>query len=684
MVSCNLRRVLAIALALTVFIYQGMNVASANTPILDNGKPGSSATGTWKVSGGVNPYGSNSLYANQSGASYTFSVNLPTPGEYKVFAWWTGYSNRRNSVPFDIGHLGGTSTVTVNQRQNGGQWNQLGSAWNFGARATITLRSLGNGTTSADAIMLVPVGTNAVPVVTVTGNKTVAAGNTLSFNVSAADSDGAVPVLSATGLPVNAIFIDKNNGVGTFTWPTTSSDTGNHNVTFVATDTSDPTVKGRKTVTISVVDKSANTLILDNGKPGSSATGTWKVSGGVNPYGSNSLYANQSGASYTFSVNLPTPGEYKVFAWWTGYSNRRNSVPFDIGHLGGTSTVTVNQRQNGGQWNQLGSAWNFGARATITLRSLGNGTTSADAIMLVPVGGTIGQSGNALFNVDFENRAVNTAYTDTHLIQDFNANTSDGPFYGPKSGHTRIVSDPAGTGRGNVLRVRHPAGEYAKGGASFKARFAPDNANKSGSARFDDVYFAYDIYLSPNTKRMPYHKLPGLITGTLLEASHLSTSSKPEPEGVKSFTASMATFTSLVQPNRPDGTMLLYYYDAQRVQANDFLDTSDPTRQAAAGSYVQPLGKWITIEQRVKLNTADSSNAYNSARDLKDGLAEIWINGVKMSSKVHLWRYTNTMKVDGFWFYDAYNNRPDLISPPSQDQYVYYDKFRVSTSPITH
>ncbi|MGB5409669.1 MAG: hypothetical protein WBN43_23155, partial [Thiogranum sp.] len=178
-----------------------MNVASANTPILDNGKPGSSATGTWKVSGGVNPYGSNSLYANQSGASYTFSVNLPTPGEYKVFAWWTGYSNRRNSVPFDIGHLGGTSTVTVNQRQNGGQWNQLGSAWNFGARATITLRSLGNGTTSADAIMLVPVGTNAVPVVTVTGNKTVAAGNTLSFNVSAADSDGAVPVLSATGLP---------------------------------------------------------------------------------------------------------------------------------------------------------------------------------------------------------------------------------------------------------------------------------------------------------------------------------------------------------------------------------------------------------------------------------------------------------------------------------------------------
>ena len=67
--------------------------------------------------------------------------------------------------------------------------------------------------------------------VTVTGNQSVVAGNTLSFNVLANDSDGDVPALSETGLPPNAVFIDMNNGTGTFTWPTMPSDTGNHNIT---------------------------------------------------------------------------------------------------------------------------------------------------------------------------------------------------------------------------------------------------------------------------------------------------------------------------------------------------------------------------------------------------------------------------------------------------------------------
>ena len=128
-----------------------------------------------------------------------------------------------------------------------------------------------------------------------------------------------------------------------------------------------------------------NPLILDNAGSGTSSIGTWYVSGGADPYGTDSLYANEAGASYTFSIDLTAPGEYQVFAWWTEWRNRRTSVPYDISDLGGTGTVTVNQQLNGGQWNRLGSTWNFGANATITLRSLGDGTTSADAIMLVPV-----------------------------------------------------------------------------------------------------------------------------------------------------------------------------------------------------------------------------------------------------------------------------------------------------------
>ena len=296
---------------------------SGSTPELDTGQPGTSFSGTWKVSGGVNSYGSKSLYADANGASYTYNIDLAAPGEYQVFAWWTEYSNRRTSVPYDIIHATGTSTVNVNQQQKGGTWQKLGGTRTFNNQATIRIRSLGNGTTSADAIKLVYVGNNA-----------------------------ALPVVE------------------------------NNTVLPVLPD-----------------DLSGSTPELDTGQPGTSFSGTWKVSGGVNSYGSKSLYADANGASYTYNIDLAAPGEYQVFAWWTEYSNRRTSVPYDIIHATGTSTVNVNQQQKGGTWQKLGGTRTFNNQATIRIRSLGNGTTSADAIKLVYVGNnTAAQTGSAVLN----------------------------------------------------------------------------------------------------------------------------------------------------------------------------------------------------------------------------------------------------------------------------------------------
>ena len=305
------------ALVLTTSIFQGTSIAVADTLILDNDQSGTTFEGTWRISGGVEPYASNSLYASVNGASYTFTLDLATPGEYQVFARWTEYPNRRTSVPYDIIHKTGTSTVNVNQQQNGGTWQKLGSTWTFNNQATIRIRSLGNGTTSADAIKLV-------------------------------------------FIPNNTAF--ENSGA-------------------------------------------ADTLILDNDQSGTSFEGTWRISGGVEPYASNSLYASVNGASYTFTLDLATPGEYQVFARWTEYPNRRTSVPYDIIHKTGTSTVNVNQQQNGGTWQKLGSTWTFNNQATIRIRSLGNGTTSADAIKLVFIpnntafeSGEAAQTGSAVLN----------------------------------------------------------------------------------------------------------------------------------------------------------------------------------------------------------------------------------------------------------------------------------------------
>ena len=190
--------------------------------------------------------------------------------------------------------------------------------------------------------------------------------------------------MDATGLPPGASLTDHGDGTATFTWDTIAGDIGNHPVTFTATDASDPTLVDSELVTLRVVDETGN-VIVDNGDAGTSKSGTWYIAGAPNFYGTNSRYSSKVDATYTFVASL-TPGEYQVHAWWTQYKKRRTSVPYDIQHLGGTDTVTVNQRENGGKWNLLGT-YSFDTSATIVLRSLGNGSTSADAVVFVPTGG---------------------------------------------------------------------------------------------------------------------------------------------------------------------------------------------------------------------------------------------------------------------------------------------------------
>ncbi|MNG34179.1 Xanthan lyase precursor [compost metagenome] len=73
--------------------------------------------------------------------------------------------------------------------------------------------------------------------------------------------------------------------------------------------------------------------------------------------------------------------------WWAANSNRASNVPVDITHAGGTSTVVVDQRTNGGVWNLLGTyTFNEGIGGTVLIRTDGTtGYVIADAIKLVKV-----------------------------------------------------------------------------------------------------------------------------------------------------------------------------------------------------------------------------------------------------------------------------------------------------------
>ena len=67
-----------------------------------------------------------------------FAFYLDAPAELTVEAWWTQGTNRSSAAPFMIWDASNDllSTVYVNQQQNGGKWNSLGTfqfeaGWNF-------------------------------------------------------------------------------------------------------------------------------------------------------------------------------------------------------------------------------------------------------------------------------------------------------------------------------------------------------------------------------------------------------------------------------------------------------------------------------------------------------------------------------------------------------------------------
>lgn len=144
-------------------------------------------------------------------------------------------------------------------------------------------------------------------------------------------------------------------------------------------------------------------LVIDNrDTPGGYAeTGAWSNSAQPDFFRFDSrVIAGGSSATATFSTEIAKGGQYDVYEWHTASSNRNPAARYDVQHLGGTTTVTADQRVNGGQWNLLGRFW-FGAGPNaprVVLSTAGSSAaefTSADALKLVLVqGGVLGDATN--------------------------------------------------------------------------------------------------------------------------------------------------------------------------------------------------------------------------------------------------------------------------------------------------
>jgi N-acetylmuramoyl-L-alanine amidase len=99
-------------------------------------------------------------------------------------------------------------------------------------------------------------------------------------------------------------------------------------------------------------------VIVDNSSGSFSASGNWITgTSSADKYGADYRYRSTAALSdpATWTPNLPSAGNYAVYAWWPAGSNRSASAPYVIKNTGADQTVRVNQQTNGGKWNLLGT-----------------------------------------------------------------------------------------------------------------------------------------------------------------------------------------------------------------------------------------------------------------------------------------------------------------------------------------
>ncbi|MEN8756854.1 MAG: fibronectin type III domain-containing protein, partial [Desulfobacterales bacterium] len=147
-------------------------------------------------------------------------------------------------------------------------------------------------------------------------------------------------------------------------------------------DSSSSSGNSGSTDSTSSTSASSDAVIIDNGGSGTSKKGTWSVSAGTGPYGSESLYNKTVSGTYTFETDRI--GSHEVYLWWTYYHNRYTAVPVKI--YDGTElldTIIVNQLLNGSRWNLIGNYTFSKTAKVVVVSSSSSNSTCADAVKFV-------------------------------------------------------------------------------------------------------------------------------------------------------------------------------------------------------------------------------------------------------------------------------------------------------------
>jgi hypothetical protein len=349
--------------------------------IIDNLDLGATSVGTWLPSGASGYWAVDSVWANDAGESFTFSAGLVPGTAYAVYEWHTAWPSRNTAAPYEI-RSGATllNTVNVNQQLNSGQWNSLG-VYLFAETATVTVLASPGASTCADAVRFLPLGT--LGSLEITGPLTVNEGAAADYDAMAYFSGGlSLPVEPQIwGVDVAEASIDS---AGLLSAGLVGADTPA--VVSAEYSLNGTTVSDTHNITILNSGGAPVEVIVDNlDAADTSSAGVWLPSGASGSWGTDSVWANDLGDSFSFTPALVSEATYEVYEWHTEWPSRNTAARHEI-RDGVTllDTVFVNQQINGGQWNLLGT-YTFAGPASVTILASPGSSTNTDAMKFVPV-----------------------------------------------------------------------------------------------------------------------------------------------------------------------------------------------------------------------------------------------------------------------------------------------------------
>ncbi len=280
-------------------------------------------------------------------ATATWTPAIPVASFYTVHARWSAISWRTATATYTVHHAGGATQVVHDQRANGG-WNLLGTfQLQPGQNHRVELIHSADGEVIADAIRFTPVEVAApkatwTPAIATGGSHDVYAkwaaqpGRAADAAYTVLHGAGSTPVVVNQRIDSNGWYL-----LGSFQLDPAAG----HRVELA----SDPD----ETVSADAV------YVVATPPSGPSAVFTW-------------------------TPTIPSSGAYKLYAKWPADADRPTDALYTVTHAGGTTPVTVNQRQNGGQWHLLGTfTMNPGQNHGVDLESSTTGTVAADAIRIV-------------------------------------------------------------------------------------------------------------------------------------------------------------------------------------------------------------------------------------------------------------------------------------------------------------